>query len=311
MTSKDAYASGPAEFLHQQKSLRATDRCSLKDEMAQFDRHPGSGSDSHPGGNRMAHGQLTDGRPEKPVTEPTTRFAYNIFNESTAYVACADTDEQPVVLHACLAVTAMNPATKKSRRAVIVFDSGSSDSHVTSKLARLLDLPRHEMRVQNISVFGSMTPMAVDGFRTFLVLCSEHGPRLHVNVTALDCIVPSVRRALVRDAGLTALRRSDCTPTPTREMPDLLIGQDLVHLFERRLEPTLPTGYYFVTTCLGTTIGGALRSVTQPPKASTSSRRPIAPPAAADAFPRPPRDGHLRRRLRTWNLFTSRLHLRP
>ncbi|KAH7662445.1 hypothetical protein AAVH_43594, partial [Aphelenchoides avenae] len=65
-------------------------------------------------------------------------------------------------------------------------------------------------------------------------------------------------------------------------MPDLLIGQDLVHLFDRRLEPTLLNGYYIVTTCLGPTIGGALRSVTQPSKASTSSSRPAASPAAED-----------------------------
>ncbi|KAH7718839.1 hypothetical protein AAVH_13725 [Aphelenchoides avenae] len=65
-------------------------------------------------------------------------------------------------------------------------------------------------------------------------------------------------------------------------MPDLLIGQDLVHLFDRRLEPTLPNGYYIVTTCLGPTIGGALRSVTQPQKASTSSSRPAASPAVED-----------------------------
>ncbi|KAH7680437.1 hypothetical protein AAVH_41188, partial [Aphelenchoides avenae] len=171
--------------------------------------------------------------------------------ESTAYVACANSDEQPAVLHECLAVTAMNPATKKSRRAVIIFDSGSSSSQVSSKLAHLLDLPHGETRVQNVSIFGSMTPMAVYGFRTFLVLCSVHGRRLHVNVTALDCIVPSVRTALVRDADLPTLRSGDSRPTPTREMPDLLIGQDLVHLFDRRLEPTLPSGYYIVTTCLG------------------------------------------------------------
>ncbi|KAH7718212.1 hypothetical protein AAVH_14353 [Aphelenchoides avenae] len=172
----------------------------------------------------------------------------------------------------------MNPTSKKSRRAVIMFDSGSSSSHVSSKLAQCLDLPRHEMRVQHVSTFGSDTPLVFNGFRTFLVLCSKHGRSIQVNVTVLDRIVSSVRTALVRDADLSALRSGDCVPTPTREMPDLLIGQDLVHFFDRHLDPTLPCGFYIVQTSMGPTIGGARLSVRRPPKASSTS-----PPAALAA----------------------------
>ncbi|KAH7722122.1 hypothetical protein AAVH_10426 [Aphelenchoides avenae] len=45
-------------------------------------------------------------------------------------------------------------------------------------------------------------------------------------------------------------------------MPELLIGQDLAHLFDRSRKPTLLNGYYIVTTCIEPTIAGALRSVT-------------------------------------------------
>jgi len=50
-----------------------------------------------------------------------------------------------------------------------MFDSGTTRSHVSSKLAHYLDLPLREMQVQNVSTFGSRTPTALNGFRTFLV----------------------------------------------------------------------------------------------------------------------------------------------
>ncbi|KAH7721644.1 hypothetical protein AAVH_10818 [Aphelenchoides avenae] len=66
-------------------------------------------------------------------------------------------------------------------------------------------------------------------------------------------------------------------------MPDLLIGQDMVHLFDRRLEPSLPIGFYVVHTFMGPTIGGASRSITSLTKAFPSSIRPGALPATEDA----------------------------
>ncbi|KAH7721643.1 hypothetical protein AAVH_10817 [Aphelenchoides avenae] len=157
-----------------------------------------------------SHQPFDGHRLDAVVDDPPGDLGENPFQpyeESTAYVACAtDPDEpQPAVLHECLAVTAVNRVSKKSRRAVLMFDSGSTHSRVSPKLAQLLDIPRHKMRVQNVNTFGSETPMAFNGFRTFLVLRSEHGRRLQFNVTVTECIVSSVRTALVRDADLPAL----------------------------------------------------------------------------------------------------------
>ncbi|KAH7701862.1 Pao retrotransposon peptidase family protein [Aphelenchoides avenae] len=293
MKQNGADVYGSDRILPRRYDLLRTDKCSTNREMLQLDRTRIDGSEdaeylyelydnedfSLPPSDGHCSDCLTD-PPESQMSED----GFPSYEESTAYVACAsDSEEQPVVLHECLAVTALNPASNKSCRAVVMFGSGSSSSHVSTKLAHLLNLPHGETRVQNVSIFGSKTLMALDGFRTFLVLCSEHGRCLQVNVTVTDCIVSSVRTAFIRDADLPALRRNDCLPTPTREVPDLLIGQDLIHLFNRQLEPTLPTGFYIVQTSMGPTIAGAPRSATPILKATTTSCSPTAVSAAGDA----------------------------
>ncbi|KAH7678418.1 hypothetical protein AAVH_41683, partial [Aphelenchoides avenae] len=275
MKQNGADAYGSDRLLPGRYDLLRTDKCSNQREMLQLGRTHIDGPagaeyqyelyDNEDASHPPSEGLRTDAA-LKPSSDAPDETRFPPYEESTAYVACAsDSDEQPAVLHECLAVAAMNPFSMKSRRAVIMFDSGSTYSQVSSKLAQFLDLPRQETRLQHLSIFGSETPLAFHGFRTFLVLPHRlFGPNS-----------AGARRRSPRPA------KGDCVPTPTREMPDLLIGQDLVHLFDRQLDPTLPCGFYVVRTSLGPTVGGASLNVTPPPKAPSSSP-PTALPAAED-----------------------------
>ncbi|KAH7709448.1 hypothetical protein AAVH_23288 [Aphelenchoides avenae] len=154
----DAY--GRDRRLPGRENLLRTDMCSTNREMVQFDRTPGGGTDGVPLGgmpdekesrelcndeevsHKPSDGHRTDSVADSSLDAPDeTQFQPN--EESNAYVACAtDSDEQSAVLHDCVAVTAMNPASKKSCRAVLMFDYGSDSSHVSSKLAHFLDNTR-------------------------------------------------------------------------------------------------------------------------------------------------------------------------
>ncbi|KAH7700132.1 Pao retrotransposon peptidase family protein, partial [Aphelenchoides avenae] len=194
------------------------------------------------------------------------------YPESSGYAVCSSTppDTQAVILE-CVKAIAVNPRNGASREVIVFFDSGSTASYVSTELARALDLPRHAKRQLQINTFAATTPTTLEGFSTSLVLRSARGRSIALDATAADNIVRSVRTAFVTNEELPQLRKNDCALISTRETPDLLIGQDLVHLFDRRHEKRLPNGCYVVHTVLGPMVGGAGQVITTVPRDAVQS----------------------------------------
>ncbi|KAH7724126.1 Pao retrotransposon peptidase family protein-like protein [Aphelenchoides avenae] len=172
----------------------------------------------------------------------------------------APPDTQAVLLE-CIKVTAVNPVTGVSREATAFFDSGSSMTFSSTELAADLGLPQNGRRKFHVNTFGETKAKLIDGFSTSLILRSPQGQEVHLDLTASDHGVKSVRTALITRDELPLLQHNACTLISTREQPDILIGQDMVRLFKRRYGPDLPNGFYVVNTVLGPLVGGAGRVI--------------------------------------------------
>ncbi|KAH7718428.1 hypothetical protein AAVH_14110 [Aphelenchoides avenae] len=175
-------------------------------------------------------------------------------NSGYAVSTSSSADQQAVILE-CVKAIAVNRRTGASREVIVFFDSGSTASYVSTQLALALDLPQYEKRTLQINTFAATTTTTLEGFSTSLVLRSAKGRSISLDVAAADNIV----------------RSNNCALISTRETPDLLIGQDLVHLFERRHEKRLPNGCYVVQTVLGHMVGGAGQLTTTVPKDTNTS----------------------------------------
>ncbi|KAH7695642.1 Pao retrotransposon peptidase family protein [Aphelenchoides avenae] len=200
------------------------------------------------------------------------------YPETSGYAVSTSSppDQQAVILE-CVKAIAVNTRTGASREVIVFFDSGSTASYVSTELALALDLPQHEKRTLQVNTFAATTTTTLEGFSTSLVLRTARGRSISLDATAADNIVRSVRTAFVTNEDIPRLRQNNCALISTRETPDLLIGQDLVHLFERRHEKRLPNGCYVVQTVLGPMVGGAGQVTTTVPRdAKTTTAADIA-----------------------------------
>ncbi|KAH7698276.1 Pao retrotransposon peptidase family protein [Aphelenchoides avenae] len=170
------------------------------------------------------------------------------------------------------------------------------------KLALELRLPCLEERYFRVNTFGTDAPTTVAGFDTTVLLRSPQGATVALTITASDRIVPPVTTATVDADDVAMLQRNECSLISTRETPDLLIGQDLVHLFDRQFGPRLPSGFQVVWSILGPMVGGA-GTVACPMKITPATNAAAAPDpeppsdtstepsSAADGTPPPVTDG--------------------
>ncbi|KAH7720559.1 hypothetical protein AAVH_11986 [Aphelenchoides avenae] len=146
----------------------------------------------------------------------------------------------------------------------VFFDSASNISYIGIKLARVLQLPYLEKCLMHVNTFGTYVVTTVEGFATTVLLRSPQGASVALTLTASSRIVPPVTTALVANDEVQLLKKNKCALISTREKPDLLMGQDLFHLFERRFGPQIPSGFHDTWTCLGPVAGGAGRADADP-----------------------------------------------
>ncbi|KAH7708794.1 Pao retrotransposon peptidase family protein [Aphelenchoides avenae] len=180
------------------------------------------------------------------------------YQEASGYaVTATQPADTPAVLLECVKVAACNPFNGKSRDIIAFFDLGSSMTFVSTELALDLELPRYQRQKLCVNTFASKAPRNIDSFTTELVLRSQRGTFTRLKLTASDCIVPSLRTALVEDSELPALQKNECALISSRETPDILIGQDTIQLFRRQTGQRLPSGFDIVDSFLGPMIGGA------------------------------------------------------
>ncbi|KAH7691285.1 hypothetical protein AAVH_40201, partial [Aphelenchoides avenae] len=273
MKQKTTDACGDSRLLPARRGLKPTDRCSNNDESTQFYQAvEADGTD-----NSDAAADQHELRVEEDTSSESSGD-YSDYSSSTSEnppdstplppdaINCASTTTEPTTLLECIKATAENPATGNSRDALIFFDSGSSRSFVSMELARELNLPRQRPRSLRVHIFGSKLPSTIEGLSTSIVLRSKHRCLQPLAIIAGDCIVPSVRTALIDPADLSKLRRSELSPSPIQVTPDVLIGQDLVSHFKRRYGPPLPHGFYVVNTILGPLLGGSGEAPTTVPE---------------------------------------------
>ncbi|KAH7713482.1 Zinc knuckle family protein [Aphelenchoides avenae] len=259
----------------------ATASCSTKYDLPRFDRPAADLPKSSPfewdpfgdepweedNSSTQSTGGCSDVMSELPDANSEDDNRFPTCKEVRAYVASASTTDAQAPLHECLKVTAVNPAIGATRKVIVFFDSGSTFSYISPSLARDLDLPHLGKSVLRVSTFGSPAPTTVEGFSTSVTLCSPQGLQVPLDATTADLAIPSVRTALVENSDLPLLRRNERNVSPTEVAPDILIGQDRIHLFARHHGSRLPAGCEVVHTILGPTIGGAPQAAITPPKA--------------------------------------------
>ncbi|KAH7673226.1 hypothetical protein AAVH_42293, partial [Aphelenchoides avenae] len=207
-------------------------------------------------------GHLSDADTEPPAEElwaddPSWLAPTNHQDYSGYAISMTSPADNNAVLLECLKTTAVNVNNGLTRPAIVFFDSGSNISYIGMKLARELQLPYLEKRLMRVNTFGTDVATTVEGFATTVLLRSPQGASVALTITASPRIVPPVTTALVADDEVQLLKKNKCSLISTRETPDLLIGQDLFHLFERRFGPQLPSGFHVTWTCLGPVAGGA------------------------------------------------------
>ncbi|KAH7715050.1 Zinc knuckle family protein [Aphelenchoides avenae] len=211
-------------------------------------------------------------RPSLPMQRPeTTSGSQRTKKFARTLPASAPTSDVHAPLHECLKVTATNPVNGVVRKVIVFFDSGSDFSYIVPSLTHDLDLPLHGKSVLRVNTFGNPAPLTVEGSSTSVVLCSPQGRQVSLSATTAVLAIPSVRTALVEDTDLPMLRGSKRELSPTQVTPEILIGQDCIHLFGRQHGLRLPTGYDVVHTILGPTVGGATQVASIQPKAVPSS----------------------------------------
>ncbi|KAH7712881.1 hypothetical protein AAVH_19791 [Aphelenchoides avenae] len=124
----------------------------------------------------------------------------------------------------------------------------------------------------------------MEGTGTTIALWTTDYRPITIDAIALETIAPQVTTAVVETTDLPLLYLGFLPIRPLRVQPDIIIGQDLIHLFDRQAQPNLPHGFYVVKTNIGTTIGGA----GQPSAASACGpfrRLPLGSPALCRSGP--------------------------
>ncbi|KAH7702816.1 Pao retrotransposon peptidase family protein [Aphelenchoides avenae] len=293
---KSGEACSDAGLLPGHQALLQTVRCSNPSESAPFDREAGRDFDEYsteavvrqlkrPDDEEISlpesHGH--ESNPDFEEFEGIDDQYWHPPDDGYAVSETAPADTQAVLLE-CIKVTAVNPLTGASREAIAFFDSGSSATFSSTELAADLGLPRHEARTFYVNTFASNKATVIEGYTTSLILRSPQGQEVHLDATASDHGVKSVRTALVTRDELPLLHKNACTLISTRERPDLLIGQDTVKLFKRRFGPDLPSGFHVIQTVLGPMVGGPGRATTaesrdvhvatSPPEPDTPCQQP-------------------------------------
>ncbi|KAH7710607.1 Pao retrotransposon peptidase family protein [Aphelenchoides avenae] len=302
VTQMDANACGGDGHLSDHPSHLTTDRRSNPIEVRCADWGHGTSTGQMPGipdvswervpSDEEASIPDSTGHCSDAETEPP---AEDLWADDPSWFATIDQDysgyavsttspaDNHAVLLECLKTTAINIDNGISRSVIVFLDSGSNASYISMKLALDLGLPNLEKRYFRVNTFGTDVTTTISGFTTTLFLRSPQGYTLQLALTASDRIVPPVTTAIVTDEEVAQLERNDCALISTRETPDLLIGQDLLHLFQRRFGPTLPNGFQVVWSCLGPMLGGAGKVAHNRRAAATTN-------AAATSDPEPPND---------------------
>ncbi|KAH7696367.1 Zinc knuckle family protein, partial [Aphelenchoides avenae] len=171
MEQQTAKASRNGRLLSARHGQLKTEPSSTTDGSAKFQREQREAeedSSTTTSGGDSDHEALT---PEDPSGSTALQ---------TDAIYCASSTTEPTTLLECIKATAENPTTGDSRAVLILFDSGSNRSFVSTELAHELSLPRHRPSTCRVHTFGNKLPATIEGFSASIVLRSkrQHLPPL-------------------------------------------------------------------------------------------------------------------------------------
>ncbi|KAH7702211.1 Zinc knuckle family protein [Aphelenchoides avenae] len=208
-------------------------------------------------------------------TQPTI----SRFDSDAVSTAVPTSASSTAVLVECVKTYASaSPSIAADRLDVVAFfDSGSSGSYITRDLMNRLHLQPHRQRTLTMNTFGHTASRSIDATDTTVTLWTSDSRPLSLDVIAMETIASSVNTTLIDELDLPLLWRNELPIRPTRIAPDILIGQDNIHLFQRQQLPALPHGFAVTTTRLGIVIGGAGRTFLDSSEVALASARPSSP----------------------------------
>ncbi|KAH7700062.1 Zinc knuckle family protein [Aphelenchoides avenae] len=182
--------------------------------------------------------------------------------------------EQAVILEGTR-TTAWNPAGGHVREVTLVFRSASTTTCISPQLAEDMKLERRNTRPFKANTFGSSTPTAFEASTVTIVLGTDGREPLHLHATTAPRDFPPLRIAPIDREHLSALRNYSLAVPVIQEQPDILVGQDCAHLFERTILPRLPHGFAVIGTIMGPVLSGVGRvAAANIPKAVPSLSEP-------------------------------------
>ncbi|KAH7710110.1 integrase core domain protein [Aphelenchoides avenae] len=185
--------------------------------------------------------------------------------------------EQAVILEG-IKTAAWNPSGGYFREVTLVFDSASTLTCISPQLAEDMKLERRNTRPFKANTFGSSMPTAFEASTVTIALATDEREPLHLHATTAPNDFPPFRIAPIDEEDLAALRTDSLAVPITQEKPDILIGQDNAHLFERTTLPRLPHGFAVIGTIMGPVLSGLGRvAAANPPKAVPSFSEPKVP----------------------------------
>ncbi|KAH7693986.1 Zinc knuckle family protein [Aphelenchoides avenae] len=185
--------------------------------------------------------ETASGPPSDLESEPDEQSHSYSLNASPESRYC-DSGPRPhhdrVFLHECIRAPVGHVKSSKQKTVTIMFDSGSTGSFVTRRLADELGLPNKKQETLNISTFGRAEKLHLDATKTELYVKTQNGTIMLLDVHAVDHITNDMP---VASFSKQALSRALNERRPTlpddvsfhMEQPDLLIGVNYHHLFQK------------------------------------------------------------------------------
>ncbi|KAH7691451.1 Zinc knuckle family protein, partial [Aphelenchoides avenae] len=196
-----------------------------------------------------------ESEPEEVSTASFTSSTDSRFMHSSVHGAT-----EMVYLPEARKATVKNAKTGASKDITVFFDSGANQSFISAKLLEELELQRLSQQVLSFRTFGRTDPLKLSGTRTNIAVATEDGDNIQLDVWALPELVGKMPVAHIdpKDAYRNELYGYDPQYRGfVMETPDLVIGANYQHRFEKRItNKRAPGDFYVVHSSLGTMIAG-------------------------------------------------------
>ncbi|KAH7710715.1 Zinc knuckle family protein [Aphelenchoides avenae] len=207
-------------------------------------------------------GDAADQPPSDVESEPeeVSTSSFTSSTDSRFLHSSVQGTKEMVYLPEARKATVKNPETGNTKNITVFFDSGCSQSFVSTKLLEDLDLQRLSKTVLSFRTFGNPKPVKLPGTRTNIAVSTENGDDIQLDVWALPELVGKMPVAHIDPKDTYRHELYGYEPEYrglVMETPDLVIGANYQHRFEKRITNKRAVGdFYVVHSTLGPMIAG-------------------------------------------------------